>query len=146
MSGLLLFLLFSPFYPVPAFSLCLCSPDLLLLGLFFPIPYPRSYFLTSILLHVSMGFPVLDFCLTAPMNHHDQKQLEEERVYFAHTVPFNSSSSKAVWAGTQAGQEPRGRSRGHGGGCCLLAVLSLLSYRTKNHQLRSDAGFSPINH
>jgi hypothetical protein len=44
------------------------------------------------------------------MKHHDQKQLEKERVYFAH-----SSSSKAVSTETQAGQETAGRSYGHRG-------------------------------
>ena len=41
----------------------------------------------------------------AVMKHHDQKQLGGKRVYFLH-----SPISKAVRLGTQAGQDPGGRS------------------------------------
>ena len=60
---------------------------------------------------------------TIIMKHHDQKQLEEEKVYFTHKKKY-SSLSKAVRAGTQ-GQGPVGKSwfRGHRG---LLFIGLLL--------------------
>ena len=45
----------------------------------------------------------------AVMKHHDQKLLGEKG-FISLTVPYNSSSSKGMGAGTQAGQEPGGRS------------------------------------
>jgi hypothetical protein len=51
-------------------------------------------------------------------------------------LPY-SCSSKEVWTGAQAGQEPGGRGwcRGHGE-VLFTGLLSLLSYRTQNHQYR----------
>jgi hypothetical protein len=43
------------------------------------------------------------------MKHHKQRQLAEKKSLF-HSVPFNNLLSKGIRAGTQAGQEPRGRS------------------------------------
>jgi len=42
------------------------------------------------------------------MNHHKQKQLERKGFTLL-TVSYNCSLSKAVRAGTQAGQEPGSR-------------------------------------
>jgi hypothetical protein len=106
--------------------------------------------------HVSLTWDtegVLVRVTIAVMKHHDQKQLGEERVYMA----YQCSSLKEVRTGTQARQEPGGRSwcRGHGG--VLLTelaphgLLRLLSYKTWDHQLRASTtqqwvGPFPINH
>jgi hypothetical protein len=58
-----------------------------------------------------------------------QKQLGDEKVYLIHS----SVLSKAVRAGTRAGQEPG--YRGHGG-VLLTGLLSLLSYGIQDHSPR----------
>jgi hypothetical protein len=67
------------------------------------------------------------------------------------TVPHHSLSSKEVRAGTQAGEEPGGGADAEvmEGAAYWLAppgLLSLLFYRTQDHQLRSGTihnGLSP---
>lgn len=54
------------------------------------------------------------------------------------TVPLDSSSFRAVRAGTQTGQEPGDRSRG-GGGVLVTGLLTLLSSRTLDYQPRDDS-------
>ena len=44
----------------------------------------------------------------AAMNHHDQKYLGEEKIFFF-TLPQDCSSPQEVRRGTQVGQEPGGR-------------------------------------
>lgn len=48
-----------------------------------------------------MTLPYLGL-IFAVMKYHDEKNLGKEHVYF--TVPYNSSSSKAMRVGTQSGQ------------------------------------------
>ena len=78
------------------------------------------------------GFLFLD-------KHHDQEASWGGKGLFGLHF-YHCSSQKEVRTGTQAGQEPGGRSwcRGHRGGLLTgflpMKVLSLLSYRTQDHQ------------
>jgi hypothetical protein len=84
-----------------------------------------------------------------------KKQVEEERVYLAHTSK-SLFIIREVRIGIQTGQEPGGRSscRGHGGvlltGLLLMACSAcfLIEPRTTNPRvaLLTQAGPYPINH
>jgi hypothetical protein len=83
----------------------------------------------------------------AVLKHHDQSNLGRKG-FIRLMPPHHSSSSEEVRTGIQAGQEPRATK-----GCCLLAappgLLSLLSYRNQDHQLRdgsTHSGLGPPPH
>jgi hypothetical protein len=65
----------------------------------------------------------------AVVKHHDEKQLEEERVSFLSQFNItNSSSSKAVRAGLK---QDRNLEAGAMEGCCLLACSACFLYRSQ---------------
>ena len=132
---------------------------------------PRSETATEYILHSTVTYnkrtvaisperkmknnPVLVRVTIAVMSHHDQKQCGEERVYFAHTS-IEQFIIKTLRTGTQAGQEPGGRSWCRGQGGALLMRLppwpaQTASCRIQNHKLgepqRTTKGWAlPINH
>jgi hypothetical protein len=84
-------------------------------------------------------FIVLVMVPIAVGRHHDQKQLGEKRIYL--TLPYHSSSLKEVRTRAQAGQGPGQElmQRPWRDAAYWLAphgLLSLLSYRTQDHQPR----------
>jgi hypothetical protein len=81
--------------------------------------------------------PVLVRVTMAVTKHHEENEVEGERICFTH-VSIQHSSSKAEMAGAQAGPELGGRGcyRGHRR-ALLTGLLSLLSYRTQDQQSRA---------
>lgn len=70
----------------------------------------------------------------AVMKHHDQNQLGEESVYLVYT-----STLQSIIGGREVKNSKQGLKLEAGHGRVLLTgLLSLLSYRTQDHQLRDE--------
>lgn len=66
----------------------------------------------------------------AVTKHYDHSNLGRE-VVILHTLLYFCTSSKASWAGSQAGHQPRGRSQCKGDGGVLLTGLLHMAYSAR---------------
>jgi len=76
------------------------------------------------------------------MKHHDQRQLGEERAYLTYASTSQSIINE-MRIGTQAGQEPRGRSRCTGRGRLHTGLPTASSY---GRIFSVEASSSPVCH
>ena len=94
----------------------------------------------SLILCIVTCFSVLLRVITAARKHHDQKQLGQERVEFKLTFPGNSPSLREGRAGQGRNKNRPGTWRQELKGASYWfapnSLLSLLFYRTQNHQPR----------